>query len=71
MKKELDYENCTPYSVVAKKDGSKIDLWGTDYKVPAVSVSMTYDETSFVYYATNESGTTSYGEGFYDDFYKV
>ena len=68
---DLTYDTAFPYTTIARKDGKPLQLWGTDYTVPAANISEERNEASFVYYATNESGTLSYGEATYDEVYVV
>ena len=68
---DLTYENATPYTTIVKKDHTHFELYGTSYTVPTVTVSEVTDSYTFVYYATNESGTISIGEAAYEDCYIV
>lgn len=64
---DATYDDLCYYDVVKKKNGKPFALFGTDYKVYEARASEIKDGNTFVYFATNESGTYSYGEIGYDE----
>ena len=56
-------EELYDYEIIRKQDGTNLSLFGTSYTVPIAMIHKGgVDEHTVLYCATNESGSTSYGE---------